>query len=134
MENLFGGAICGIIYHLFSGQPLTIIGSTGPVLVFETIVFDMCASLGLSYLSIRLWINLWTALILLIMVATDASSLVSYITRFTEESFATLIAVIFIYEAVMKLWNIRNFLEITTFNPVCCQSRRVYYHSPILFV
>uniref|UniRef100_A0A914VVU0 Anion exchange protein n=1 Tax=Plectus sambesii TaxID=2011161 RepID=A0A914VVU0_9BILA len=116
MENLFGGAICGIVYHLFSGQPLTVIGSTGPVLVFETIVFDMCTSLGLSYLSVRLWINLWTALILMIMVATDASSLVSYITRFTEESFATLIAVIFIYEAVLKLWNIRNFLEVTTFN------------------
>uniref|UniRef100_A0A914UXS8 Bicarbonate transporter-like transmembrane domain-containing protein n=1 Tax=Plectus sambesii TaxID=2011161 RepID=A0A914UXS8_9BILA len=116
MENLFGGAICGIVYHLFSGQPLTVIGSTGPVLVFETIVFDMCTSLGLSYLSVRLWINLWTALILMIMVATDASSLVSYITRFTEESFATLIAVIFIYEAILKLWNIRNFLEVTTFN------------------
>jgi len=42
MENLASGAICGIIYHLFSGQPLTIIGSTGPVLVFETIAFDIC--------------------------------------------------------------------------------------------
>lgn len=42
MENLASGAICGVLYHLFSGQPLTIIGSTGPVLVFETIVFDLC--------------------------------------------------------------------------------------------
>ena len=39
MESLLSGAICGISYHLFSGQPLTIIGSTGPVLVFETIVY-----------------------------------------------------------------------------------------------
>jgi len=36
------------------------------------------------------------------MVATDASSLVSYITRFTEESFAMLIAVIFIYEVILN--------------------------------
>ncbi|CAK5082893.1 unnamed protein product [Meloidogyne enterolobii] len=42
MQNLASGAICGIIYHLFSGQPLTIIGSTGPVLVFETTAFDIC--------------------------------------------------------------------------------------------
>jgi solute carrier family 4 (sodium bicarbonate transporter), member 10 len=43
MENLASGAVCGILYHLFSGQPLTVIGSTGPVLVFETIVYDMSA-------------------------------------------------------------------------------------------
>nr|CAD2171680.1 unnamed protein product [Meloidogyne enterolobii] len=42
MENLASSASCGIIYHLFSGQPLTIIGSTGPALVVETIAFDIC--------------------------------------------------------------------------------------------
>lgn len=77
MENLLGGAICGVVYHLFSGQPLTIIGSTGPVLVFETIVFDLCAAVSFDYLSFRLWINAWTAFILFVMVITDASALVS---------------------------------------------------------
>lgn len=47
-------------------------------------------------MSFRLWIGLWTALILFILVAVDASALVCYITRFTEENFATLIAFIFI--------------------------------------
>uniref|UniRef100_A0A1I8AU18 Anion exchange protein n=1 Tax=Steinernema glaseri TaxID=37863 RepID=A0A1I8AU18_9BILA len=112
MENLFGGAICGIIYHLFSGQPLTIIGSTGPVLVFETIVYDICSTIGIDYLSFRFWVHVWTAVILFITVVTDASSLVSYITRFTEESFATLIAVIFIYEAIMKLIKIKDQLDV----------------------
>jgi len=42
MESLVSGAICGTSYHLFAGQPLTVIGSTGPVLVFETIVFKFC--------------------------------------------------------------------------------------------
>uniref|UniRef100_A0A0N5AKE2 Anion exchange protein n=1 Tax=Syphacia muris TaxID=451379 RepID=A0A0N5AKE2_9BILA len=116
MENLFGGAICGILYHLFSGQPLTIIGSTGPVLVFETIVYDLCDSRGIDYLSFRFWVHVWTALILFVMVITDASSLVSYITRFTEESFATLIAVIFIYEAIKKLANIRNQLGVINYS------------------
>ncbi|VDM39173.1 unnamed protein product [Toxocara canis] len=116
MENLFGGAICGVIYHFFSGQPLTIIGSTGPVLVFETIVFDMCGSMNLDYLSFRFWVHVWTAVILFVMVITDASSLVSYITRFTEESFATLIAVIFIYEAIMKLAKIKDQLDVIQYS------------------
>ncbi|KAL3102970.1 hypothetical protein niasHT_025878 [Heterodera trifolii] len=117
MENLASGAICGVMYHLFSGQPLTIIGSTGPVLVFETIVFDMCTGLSLNYLSFRFWVHVWTALILFVMVATDASSLVSYITRFTEESFAMLIAVIFVYEACMKLFKISDTLDVISHIP-----------------
>jgi len=43
------------------------------------------------------------ALILLICVATDASFVVCYITRFTEENFALLIAVIFIKSAIQKV-------------------------------
>lgn len=116
MENLFGGAICGIVYHLFSGQPLTIIGSTGPVLVFETIVYDICARLGIQYLSFRVWVHIWTAVIIALLSITDASSLVSYITRFTEESFATLIAVIFIYEAIMKLVKIKGQLDVIEYS------------------
>ncbi|CAI5437465.1 unnamed protein product [Caenorhabditis angaria] len=116
MENLFGGALCGVIYHLFAGQPLTIVGSTGPVLVFETIVYDFCHRFGIQYLSFRFWVHVWTAVILFIMVVTDASSLVSYITRFTEESFATLIAVIFIYEAIMKLVKIKGQLDVIEYS------------------
>ena len=42
MESLVSGLIVGVVYGLFSGQPLTILGSTGPVLVFETIIYDFC--------------------------------------------------------------------------------------------
>ncbi|XP_065203094.1 sodium bicarbonate cotransporter 3 isoform X2 [Planococcus citri] len=100
MESLVSGFVCGIGYGLFSGQPLTILGSTGPVLVFEQIVYDFCADRKWNYLSFRLWIGLWVGCILMILVAADASAFVCYITRFTEENFATLIAFIFIYKAI----------------------------------
>ena len=50
---------------------------------------------------------------LLIVVAFDLSSLVRYITRFTEESFAALIALIFIFEAFKKLFHILHYAPIT---------------------
>ncbi|XP_078789150.1 sodium-driven chloride bicarbonate exchanger isoform X10 [Oryzias latipes] len=103
IESLFGASMTGIAYSLFAGQPLTILGSTGPVLVFEKILFKFCKEYGLSYLSLRACIGLWTAFLCLLLVATDASSLVCYITRFTEEAFAALICIIFIYEALEKL-------------------------------
>uniref|UniRef100_A0A8D0APQ6 Anion exchange protein n=1 Tax=Sander lucioperca TaxID=283035 RepID=A0A8D0APQ6_SANLU len=103
IESLFGASMTGIAYSIFAGQPLTILGSTGPVLVFEKILFKFCKEYGLSYLSLRACIGLWTAFFCLLLVATDASSLVCYITRFTEEAFASLICIIFIYEALEKL-------------------------------
>ncbi|XP_030054132.1 electroneutral sodium bicarbonate exchanger 1 isoform X1 [Microcaecilia unicolor] len=103
IESLFGASMTGIAYSLFAGQPLTILGSTGPVLVFEKILFKFCKDQKLSYLSLRACIGLWTAFLCILLVATDASSLVCYITRFTEEAFASLICIIFIYEAIEKL-------------------------------
>ncbi|XP_052002886.1 sodium bicarbonate cotransporter 3-like isoform X5 [Xyrauchen texanus] len=104
IESLFGASLTGVAFSLFAGQPLTILGSTGPVLVFEKILFKFCSEYGLSYLSLRTSIGLWTAFLCLLLVATDASSLVCYITRFTEEAFAALICIIFIYEALEKLF------------------------------
>ncbi|XP_068092303.1 sodium bicarbonate cotransporter 3 isoform X14 [Hyperolius riggenbachi] len=130
IESLFGASLTGIAYSLFAGQPLTILGSTGPVLVFEKILFKFCKDYHLSYLSLRTSIGLWTALLCLILVATDASSLVCYITRFTEEAFAALICIIFIYEALEKLYhlaekysfNMHNDLEmLTKYSCVCAE-------------
>uniref|UniRef100_A0A672RXQ2 Anion exchange protein n=1 Tax=Sinocyclocheilus grahami TaxID=75366 RepID=A0A672RXQ2_SINGR len=106
IESLFGASLTGVAFSLFSGQPLTILGSTGPVLVFEKILFKFCSDYGLSYLSLRTSIGLWTAFLCIVLVATDASSLVCYITRFTEEAFAALICIIFIYEALEKLFQL----------------------------
>jgi len=54
-------------------------------------------------MSLRFWVGFWLTVILLLMVAFDLSFLVRYITRFTEESFAVLISIIFIYEAFSKV-------------------------------
>ncbi|XP_072572418.1 sodium bicarbonate cotransporter 3-like isoform X2 [Paramormyrops kingsleyae] len=128
IESLFGASLTGVAYSLFAGQPLTILGSTGPVLVFEKILFKFCKDYGLSYLPLRTSIGLWTAFLCLLLVATDASSLVCYITRFTEEAFAALICIIFIYEALEKLFqlgeiypvNMHSHLDNLTFYTCTC--------------
>ncbi|XP_046144498.1 electrogenic sodium bicarbonate cotransporter 1 isoform X3 [Osmia bicornis bicornis] len=114
MESLVSGFVCGIGYGFFSGQPLTILGSTGPVLVFETIVYEFCKKSDWNYMSFRFWIGSWITLILIILVAIDASALVCYITRFTEENFATLIAFIFIYKAIENVLSIGKKYPINT--------------------
>jgi len=51
----------------------------------------------------RLWIGIWIFVIGVILVATEASFLVKYVSRFTQEIFAFLISMIFIYEVFKKL-------------------------------
>ena len=41
IEMLVAGSLCGLTYAMFSGQPLTIIGATGPLLIFETILYQL---------------------------------------------------------------------------------------------
>ncbi|XP_044520465.1 anion exchange protein 4 isoform X2 [Gracilinanus agilis] len=106
LESFLGTSVAGAIFCLFSGQPLTILSSTGPILVFERILFSFSRNHGLDYLPFRLWVGIWVAFFCLVLVATEASVLVRYFTRFTEEGFCALISLIFIYDAIGKMLNL----------------------------
>uniref|UniRef100_A0A8D1Z952 Anion exchange protein 4 n=1 Tax=Sus scrofa TaxID=9823 RepID=A0A8D1Z952_PIG len=103
LESFLGTAVAGAAFCLMAGQPLTMLSSTGPVLVFERLLFSFSRDHGLDYLPFRLWVGLWVATFCLVLVATEASVLVRYFTRFTEEGFCALISLIFIYDAVGKM-------------------------------
>ncbi|KAL8565473.1 hypothetical protein ACOMHN_049450 [Nucella lapillus] len=116
MECIFTASVVGVLFALFAGQPLNILGSTGPMLVLEMILYRFCKDNELDFLPFRCWIGIWTTAFLLVIVAFDLSALVRYITRFTEESFASLIAFIFIAEAFKKLFGILELAPVNT-NP-----------------
>uniref|UniRef100_S4R7C3 Anion exchange protein n=1 Tax=Petromyzon marinus TaxID=7757 RepID=S4R7C3_PETMA len=112
LESFLGTALSGAVFCLFAGQPLIILSSTGPVLVFERLLFNFSKENDFDYLEFRLWIGLWSAFMSLILVATDASYLVQYFTRFTEEGFSALISFIFIYDAIKKMLGLFNYYPI----------------------
>ncbi|XP_059504162.1 electrogenic sodium bicarbonate cotransporter 1-like isoform X3 [Stegostoma tigrinum] len=114
LESFLGTAVSGAVFCLFAGQPLTILSSTGPVLVFERLLYSFSKDNGFDYLEFRLWIGLWSSFLCLILVATDASSLVRYFTRFTEEGFSSLISFIFIYDAFKKMIKLSHHYAINT--------------------
>lgn len=96
VESIVGALINGVVYGLFSGQPLSLLGSTGPMMIYESIVFELCVRIGWDYITLRFWIGIWVTFFLMILVATDASSLMGYVTRFTEESFSLVVCAIFL--------------------------------------
>ncbi|XP_051949353.1 solute carrier family 4 member 4a isoform X3 [Xyrauchen texanus] len=114
LESFLGTAVTGAVFCLLAGQPLIILSSTGPVLVFERLLFNFSRDNDFDYLEFRLWIGLWSAFFCLVLVATDASFLVQYFTRFTEEGFSSLISFIFIYDAFKKMLKLADYYPINS--------------------
>uniref|UniRef100_A0A8C4IJ40 Anion exchange protein n=1 Tax=Dicentrarchus labrax TaxID=13489 RepID=A0A8C4IJ40_DICLA len=102
-ELIVSTATLGVIFSLLAGQPLLIIGFSGPLLVFEEAYYKFCQAHNYEYLTGRVWIGFWLIFIVLVIVAAEGSFLVRYISPFTQEIFAFLISLIFIYETFSKL-------------------------------
>ena len=102
-EMLIVTAIGGVCFALFSGQPLTILGGTGPIVIFTGLLYATCESVGIDFLPTYAWVGVWSGILLIICAVTDLSYLMKYFTRFTDEIFAALVALIFIVEAVKDM-------------------------------
>lgn len=108
IEMLIVTAVGGVLFALLSGQPLTILGGTGPIVIFTGMLYTGCNQLEISFLATYAWVGIWSGLLLLVCAFTDASALMSYFNRFTDEIFAALISIIFIVEAGKDMINSFN--------------------------
>uniref|UniRef100_A0A8C9T7N9 Anion exchange protein n=1 Tax=Scleropages formosus TaxID=113540 RepID=A0A8C9T7N9_SCLFO len=102
-ELIVSTATLGVIFTLLAGQPLLIVGFSGPLLLFEEAFYKFCQAQGFEYLTGRIWIGFWLIVIVLVIVAAEGSFMVRYISPFTQEIFAFLISLIFICETFSKI-------------------------------
>ncbi|MCC9599905.1 PTS sugar transporter subunit IIA [Stieleria sp. JC731] len=102
---LLSTAVCGILYSLFAGGPLIILGGIGPLLIFTIILYQLCQDMNLSehFLGVYGWVGIWTSVLTVILALSNASNLMRYFTRFTDEIFSALMSMIFIYKAIEAL-------------------------------
>ena len=84
VEMLLSSGISGIFYSLFAGQPISILGATGPELAYTVVFYRMCQWLDLEFLPARCWEGLWTALFTTLLAIFDLSALMKHVTRFTR--------------------------------------------------
>lgn len=111
VEMIAATAFCGCMFAIFGGQPLNILGGTGPLMIFTSILYALCKDQQIDFMPAYAWVGIWIAGILIALAAADACVLMRYLTRFTDEIFAALISGIFIYEAVRALARMFQGLE-----------------------
>ena len=79
VEMLLSSGISGIFYSLFAGQPISILGATGPELAYTVVFYRMCQGLELEFLPARCWEGLWTALFTTLLAIFDLSALMKHV-------------------------------------------------------
>jgi boron transporter len=103
IEVLFSTGLSGMMFSLCAGQPLVIVGVTGPIALFSRSIHQLTSSLGLSFLTFMFWVGLWAGLFHVVIGLLGLCSVVKYVTRFTHETFGALIAVVYVYTALSEL-------------------------------
>lgn len=105
-ETLIASSLVGIVFHTLAGQPLTIVGTTGPLLLFDEALYQFCKANEFSFLTVRVYVAIWQTVIALTVSAFEGSVYVRLFTRFTQEIFSALITLIYLVETAMKLVSI----------------------------
>lgn len=102
-ETLLSASLVGVVFHTISGQPLVIIGTTGPLLLFDEALYQFCVQNHFNFLTVRVYVGFWMAIIAICVSAFEGSVYVRLFTRFTQELFSALITLIYIVETGIKL-------------------------------
>lgn len=101
-EVLLSMGLGGLLFAFFAGQPLIIVGVTGPISIFCATLFDLSTRLGLDFLGWLFWVCAWSALMHVALASANACSLVAFVTPFSGEIFGMLISVIYAFEGVRE--------------------------------
>ena len=102
-ETLLSSAIIGIMYAIGSGQPLVIMGITGPVSLLLGTSYGLAAQFNADYFPFFFWICFWAGLMHIVTAVVGLVSLVWKVTPFTTQIFELFIAITFIYSALRDL-------------------------------
>ncbi|KAM3122700.1 hypothetical protein CJJ07_004735 [Candidozyma auris] len=104
-EVLISSAIAGVVFGLFSGQPLCIVGVTGPIAIFSYTVYDIIKDRGTPYFPFMCWIYLWSMVMHFAIAILNWVTYLKIISNFSCEVFGFFICVIYCQKAVAILSN-----------------------------
>jgi hypothetical protein len=96
-EVLMSSAVTGILWSLFSGQPIVILGVTGPVSILTISIYQMSKSWNISFIPFYAWAQIWASIMHVLLAVFNFCDYIHLITRFSCEIFGCLIAIIYLY-------------------------------------
>lgn len=102
-EVLMSSAIAGVVFGLFSGQPLCIVGVTGPISIFSYTVYELMTPRGTPYFPFMCWIYLWLMVMHIAVALLNWVSFLKIISNFSCEVFGFFICIVYCQKSVQIL-------------------------------
>lgn len=103
-EVLLASALGGIVFGVFGGQPLCIVGVTGPISIFNYTVYDMVKNRpDCNYFAFMCWIGLWSCLFHMLVAAANLVAYTRLITRYSCDAFGLFINCIYVQKGIQIL-------------------------------
>ncbi|KAI9736679.1 MAG: hypothetical protein M1834_000883 [Cirrosporium novae-zelandiae] len=102
-EVLLASVLGSVVFSVFAAQPLTIVGVTGPITVFNYTVYDIIHPMGINYFAFLCWIGLWSLVMHWILAITNACNGLTYVTRFSCDIFGFYVAFIYLQKGIQVL-------------------------------
>uniref|UniRef100_A0A2K5D6E7 Solute carrier family 4 member 11 n=1 Tax=Aotus nancymaae TaxID=37293 RepID=A0A2K5D6E7_AOTNA len=99
-KTIAGQSIGGLLYALFSGQPLVILLTTAPLALYIQVIRVICDDYNLDFNSFYAWTGLWNSFFLALYAFFNLSLVMSLFKRSTEEIIALFISITFVLDAV----------------------------------
>ncbi|KAF3020289.1 hypothetical protein E8E14_013347 [Neopestalotiopsis sp. 37M] len=113
-EALFSSALAAMIFSILGAQPLTIVGITGLISLFNYTIYDIIARYDSSlYPLFMAWTGIWAAIFHWIVAMFNLCDYMRYVTDFSSESFGMYVGIIYMIKGVEELVN-----EFTVEGPV----------------
>lgn len=102
-EVLLASAMGGIVFGLFAGSPLCIVGVTGPISIFNYTVYEIVVPKNIPYFPFMCWICLWSMLFHFILAFTNSVNFMRYVTKFSCDVFGFFINIVYIQKGIQSL-------------------------------
>ncbi|KAM5219835.1 solute carrier family 4 member 11 isoform 4-T4 [Hipposideros larvatus] len=99
-KTIAGQSIGGLLYALFSGQPLVVLLTTAPLALYTQVIRGICDDYDLDFNTFYACTGLWNSFFLAVYAFFNFSLIMSLFKRSTEEIIALFISMTFVLDAV----------------------------------
>lgn len=102
-EALFSSALAAIVFSLLSCQPLTIVGITGLISLFNYTIYDIAEKQHITdlYPEFLAWVAIWAAITHWIASVGNLCDYMRFITDFSSNAFGMYVGIIYMSEFLL---------------------------------
>ncbi|PGH11478.1 hypothetical protein AJ79_04853 [Helicocarpus griseus UAMH5409] len=103
-EALFSSALAAMVFSILGAQPLTIVGITGLISLFNYTIYDIISRYDVTiYPQFMCWTAIWAAIFHWLAAIWNTCDYMRYVTDFSSQSFGMYVGIIYIIKGVEEL-------------------------------